>query len=186
MEDNIVDIVPAIPALAICRQLCRDNKNCTFITHYGAEGYPFSDTCVLMTACDETHECTSCTTENGKCTPLQKTEICSSAVESQLGENMIEFIPHVETETDCRAACISEAACVFYTYHGASDPVFPATCILLSSLKEPIQACQSCKTGAADCSNSCLFLQDGNLTKSLMFTETYEQSTIQAGIVTCP
>merc|ERR1719186_1030269 len=131
MEDNVVSIIQEVETFLDCRALCQKDSSCMFISFYGSNSFPFSQMCVLFSSCEELHECTDCKTEERTCAAVDL-RICSSAVQGQIGGNMLEYLPGVSNETLCREACNKEAGCNFYTFYDLSDPFYPGACFLLS------------------------------------------------------
>jgi hypothetical protein len=132
-----------MPSAAECRQLCNDIDDCNIITHFGAGGFPFADTCILFSSCPTMNDCTDCLSEDTTC--YQSLEQCSSQVEGQLGPNLVEFIPDVVDEKSCWTSCTANETCSFYTFHGPTDEHLPNACFLLSELKTPLQQCNNCR-----------------------------------------
>ena len=152
MQDNIIQIVNDISSITECRILCHDEQSCTYMTFYGPESFPFSDTCVLYSSCEELFSCDDCKTEDSSCLPVEF-QLCSSAVESHMGDNLLRFLPNIEDEAECKGECTAQTGCLYYTYHNLSDPGVPGGCFLLSNLDltVPLQTCQHCMTGPLDC-----------------------------------
>ena len=84
-------------------------------SEFTAPSFPFSETCFLFSTCEEVLDCTDCTTEANSCP--EKEKLCSGAVEGTLGQNIVEFIPDVESESGCLEACSAHANCSYYTHH---------------------------------------------------------------------
>ena len=51
---------------------------------------------------------------------------------------MLELIPDTGSELDCREFCREMAGCEYYTFYLNNSPNY-GTCVLLSSLQEPIE-----------------------------------------------
>ena len=129
--------------------------------------------CVLLSSCPSLHSCTDCITEDGSCLP------CSSALEGRLGDNYLDFIPDLEFEVDCKRACSnSTEGCMYYTHYGTNS-TNPGACFLLSSLENPMEPCEHCRTGAPDCSNRCFFLGEDSVETSYLLTDTEGVTTVQ-------
>ena len=110
MHGNVVMIVPNIDTMVECRLICQDEAACRYFTHFGTDSYPFFETCILYSSCSDMQDCVDCTTEDGVCMP------CSSAVENQLSDNLVHYLPDMEQESDCRSAFTPEIGCSYYTY----------------------------------------------------------------------
>ena len=152
MQDNIISINTGVSTLVYCRQLCHDEPACAFLTYYGPDSFPFSDNCILYSSCEGLYPCENCFTEESSCLPVDF-QVCSSSLESHLGDNMLQFITNVEDEANCKSKCSGVDDCTFYTYHNLSDPGIPGGCFLLSNLDlgVPLKSCPHCKTGPLDC-----------------------------------
>ena len=157
---NTLTSTTGVPNLTACRQLCDRQSVCSYLTYFGPDNFPFSETCFHFSSCDSLHPCTNCTSVDVSCSQPSPYS-CSDPVEGVLGENMLNFFPDVESEEACRNTCLSIPACNFYTYHGSCDPNYPGACALLSHVLEPVQECNHCRTGAVICSSRCSFLQGG-------------------------
>ena len=103
MHDNTIAILPNVPTMEECRLLCQDQDNCNYISHFGAVSFPFVETCMLFSACDTLHEYSNCSTEERACWTL-----CSEPLESQLGENLVQFIPDIVDEFACPSWLLGE------------------------------------------------------------------------------
>ena len=119
MEDNIIGIVNDISSILECRNLCYDEQSCAFITFYGPDSFPFSNTCVLYSACDSLFSCVDCTTEDRDCLPVEF-KLCSSPVESHMGDNLLQFLPNIDDEAECKGECTKQSGCSYYTFHDRS------------------------------------------------------------------
>jgi len=94
-------------------------------------------------------------------------------VEGILGQNIVEFIPDVESESACLEACSAHTNCSFYTHHSECDLSYPGACILLSHLEGSLLPCEHCRTGAKVCSDACYFTrEDGEQVSSIVVTNT--------------
>merc|ERR1719153_1283734 len=93
--------------------------------------------------------------------------LCSRKIIGAINDNLLDFIPNIESEGDCRDLCSEKFGCQYYTYY------YLKSCFLLSSLKPPIQDCPSCVTGPLHCDQpaDCSFLYDGHNHTHLIFTE---------------
>ena len=88
-EDNHIEIIGGIESIQECRQLCYDSNECEYLTYYGNE------VCFLFRQCTETHSCTECFCYRN----------CGSNFVGKMDENVLEEIPAVESESDCRVHC---------------------------------------------------------------------------------
>ena len=66
-QDNLLSTFGDVSSLLECRQLCYDTENCSFITYYGQESFPFSKVCMLLKSCEETSPCEGCVSETRNC-----------------------------------------------------------------------------------------------------------------------
>ena len=103
---NLIDIVIQVPTLAECRQLCKDEEQCEFITYYGDTASPVSHLCMLFRSCDATNSCSSCVSENIGCY-----EMCGTNVLGHMDENLLDVVPDILTELDCKQECVAAANC---------------------------------------------------------------------------
>ena len=103
---NLIDIVIQVPSLAECRQLCKDEEQCEFITYYGDTASPVSHLCMLFRSCDATNSCSSCVSENIGCY-----EMCGTNVLGHMDENLLDVVPDILTEVDCKQECVAAANC---------------------------------------------------------------------------
>ena len=103
---NLIDIVIQVPTLAECRQLCKDEEQCEFITYYGDTASPVSHLCMLFRSCDATNTCSSCVSENIGCY-----EMCGTNVLGHMDENLLDVVPDILTEVDCKQECVAAANC---------------------------------------------------------------------------
>ena len=74
-----------------------------------------------------------------------------------MGNNVIEFIPGVTIESDCKYHCKNNFRCAFYTYYGQESPQFSNVCVLLTNFQPPLVKCQSCVTSLSDCKHGSNF-----------------------------
>ena len=81
-EDNILSIINNVTTLEQCRLMCKEEKDCRYITYYDAffaQGDPFAGSCILFSHCSlREHRCTGCVTEDTHCTTVL--EPCSAPV----------------------------------------------------------------------------------------------------------
>ena len=154
-EDNHIEIIGGIESIQECRQLCYDSKECEYITYYGSDSFPYSEVCFLFRQCTVTHSCTKCVSETRGCY-----KSCGNNFVGKIDENFLEGIPGVESQLDCWEHCKQNSNCRFYTYFQEEDPN-SQTCVLLSYLMEPLQQCDHCVSGPANCEDEeCAFFID--------------------------
>ena len=67
--------------------------------------------------------------------------------------NVVEFIPGVTSETDCKSHCQANFQCAYYTYYAQQSLQFSNICVLLTEIRPPHVKCQSCVTSVRDCKN---------------------------------
>ena len=147
--ENLLSSLSEVPEVATCRQLCQDNKGCNFFSHFGRESFPLQELCLLFSSCDSLHPCEDCRTEEFSCHP----DPCGVPLEGRIADNIVEVIPGVTTELDCKLNCSANPGCTIYTHYDRDDANFPSICFLLSQVLEPLQSCQHCSTGYPDCRN---------------------------------
>ena len=105
---------------------------------------------------------------------------CGKFFESHLGDNVIEYIPDVEEERNCKSICLGNAGCLYYTYYDKENEDNPNLCILLSDLLSPTQECEHCITSLPNCNDtsyiSCKFSinSDQTLLDSHVFTNIFD------------
>lgn len=165
-EGNLVEYVGGVSDVAECRQLCNDEDSCQFLTYYDATSFPWRESCFLLSDCEDKEPCTDCLSEPRFCY-----QSCIFPYTGAIDNNVIDLIPDVDSDLECRNSCLAVRECSHYTYFGDRGQ-----CYLLSSLLEPINYCDNCVTGPDVCTDDdrCLFLQNGTLQKSFMFTDTEE------------
>jgi len=178
MHENTLSTLPGVASIEDCRGACNDQPECAFLTYFAADSFPFSETCFLFSACDEVLDCMACTTEVNSC-PEEEEGLCSGPVEGILGDNIVEFLPDVESEAACLDACSANSNCSFYTHHSECDLSYPGACILLSHLEGSLLPCEHCRTGAKACSDACYFIgEGGEPVPSMVLTNTSTTTTI--------
>merc|ERR1711892_1482321 len=158
-EDNLLDTVGVVLSIEDCRLICYDNDDCGFITYFGIDSFPLSGICQLSTSCDTVKPCSKCVSETGECY-----RTCGTNYSGRISENLLDAIPDVGQEVDCKSLCQANRECTFYTYFLAADVNSPFWCFLLSGIEEPIETCENCVTGPANC--------DGETTVSSTTTTT--------------
>ena len=143
-ESNLIDAVMHVMSLEECRQLCLDQESCGFITYFDDSAAPFSHFCQLLTSCDTVNNCTSCVSENMVCY-----RSCSDNVVGDLDENVLDVVPNIDTQAECKQSCLSTPRCSFYTWY-----IYHRHCFLQSEFVGPAQPCTACITGPVDCSDT--------------------------------
>ena len=147
-QDNLLDSQAGIDSLQDCATLCVDNYDCEFITYYGPDSFPLKNYCMMFIGCETLTSCEDCTTEMELCF-----EQCGQNQEGPLEDNVLEIIPDVESELNCKANCRNVSDCQAYTYHDNLDLALPNICFLLTEVRGPMQTCEHCSTGFPDCRN---------------------------------
>ena len=179
-NENLVGLIDGVMSAEECKQECENNSTeCRIYSYYGANGAPFSDSCLLFKECTVLDPVDECFTEDIQCVIF-----CNAPVEGQLGDNLIDIVAGV-SEAACEAECEVVEQCQFFTFHFSNSTLYPSTCFLLSEIQEPIIACQNetCITGSSKCENSvCGFLENGVLFPSgIIVTETTEVDMLTIG-----
>ena len=147
-QDNLLAAVAGVEERGECERLCTGNHDCEFITHFGADNFPLRNYCMLYRDCSSLAKCQNCTIGVELCF-----EQCGGSLEGALEDNVVDIIPGVEDEVDCKALCRKVTSCEAFTYHGRSDPALPSICFLLTALVEPVRPCRHCASGFPDCRN---------------------------------
>ena len=174
-NDNLIETVNGVDTVEECRQLCYDDQECEYLTHYSEHSFPLQNLCLLFRSCEETHECSDCVSETRDCFFT-----CSDHVVGGINENLLGFLSDVESEHECRDHCSSSNNCSYYTYFTQDDPN-SRTCVLLTQLLEPLQPCSTCLTGPVECednNNDCQMIVAGEHHSSMMFTNIGEEVNV--------
>merc|ERR1711892_304491 len=158
-HQNELDTVGGVLSIEDCRLLCYDNTDWGFITYFGVDSFPLREICQLFLSCDMVQPCSKCVSETRECY-----QTCGTNYSGVIDENLLEAITDVGQEVDCQFLCQANTECIFYTYFFATDVTSPLLCFLLSGIEEPIETCENCVTGPADC--------DGGTTVSSTTTTT--------------
>merc|ERR1712123_481023 len=145
-HQNELDTVGGVLSIEDCRLLCYDDDDCGFITYFGMDSFPLRDICQLFLSCDTVQPCSNCVSETRECY-----QTCGTNYSGAIDENLLEAITDVGKEVDCQFLCQANTECTFYTYFFATDVTSPLLCFLLSGIEEPIETCENCVTGPADC-----------------------------------
>ena len=87
-------------------------------------------------------------------------------------ENFLRYIPKLPFESEFINECRQTTGCNYYTYFLEDDPNY-GTCILLSSIIEPLEECPTCVTGPLECVNfdDCGFTYNGKKETNMIFTQ---------------
>ena len=167
-QDNLLSTFGDVSSLLECRQLCYDTENCSFITYYGQESFPFSKVCMLLKSCEETSPCEGCVSETRNC--FKK---CGFTYTGKLDDNILGSVPGVASDIKCRVECSATPDCKFFTYFTEDHPTFPQLCILQSRLLEPFLPCNWCLTGPKTCEHdlACGLFVEGEYQTSYKFIE---------------
>ena len=180
-EANLVAFVSEVASVEECRQLCSDEKDCSYFSHFGPASFPIANVCVLLSSCQNLHQCEDCIAEEKWCF-----EACGDNVEGLLAENIVQILADVPEELECKRSCNNNTDCKFYTYHNESDPNYPQLCFLLTYLEEPLKTCSHCSTGSVSCAvDTVCGFRNGTMVseaEALIFTDT--SSTIELETVT--
>ena len=178
-DGGLLSLTGGVTMLTECRQMCHEDTECAYFTYFGLESFPMQEVCLLFSSCGTEVPCEACVTETRDCY-----RSCSSAYTGALDDNIVDMVPDVDSDVECRLQCQDAPGCSFYTHFSSADPLFPGLCMLLSHLSAPLQPCDSCTSGPADCSDSCVLMHQGVSTKAVMVTDTKEAtevSLVQAG-----
>ena len=154
VEENLLDTVGGVLSIEDCRLLCYDNADCGFITYFGVDSFPLRGICQLFLSCDTVQPCSNCVSETRECY-----RTCGTNYSGAIDQNLLEAIPNVGKEVDCQFLCQANTECTFYTYFFAAAVNAPLFCFVLSHIEEPIETCENCVTGPANC--------DGNLKNTI-------------------
>ena len=131
--DNFLLGIDNVHSTEKCRQLCFNNENCKYLTFYEAGSFPLQEICYLFNACEKTVDCEKCISETFDCQ-----DTCgSNSVGPINGSNLIDMVPHVQTEQECKKSCLLNEECKYYTYFLQDDPESSEMCFLLTKLLEP-------------------------------------------------
>ena len=173
-QTNLISEVTHVYTLTQCRQLCLDDGDCHYISYYGDNAFPISHLCQLFKSCESVAECSDCISENVDCSAT-----CGSNTVGAMDENILSLTPFVESEAACKAMCVNNAQCRFYTYFFGNATLHHQDCYLLSELLPPTLPCDSCVTGPRDCADTepCSLELNGESYQqyqSLMLTNTSE------------
>ena len=185
-EDNLIDSVMHVKTVEDCTQMCLNDQSCEFITYFDDSATPISHFCQLFKSCETVNNCSSCISENMACN-----RTCSKNLVGDLDENVLDVIPNIKSEIDCKQSCLAHPNCTFYTYFFPNDTIHHQYCFLQTELVGPQQPCETCITGPADCSNTggCSLSMNGEKHKALMLTSVGQTSEIEVindwGNVTC-
>ena len=160
-DNNVLDQVPGVPTLDMCREFCLDLENCQYLSYFDENATPVSGFCQLFKTCEAINNCSNCYTENIDC------RTCGTNVVGDLNENVEDVIPNVESEMACKILCLENSKCQFYTLFLANDTLYHSNCFLLTKFVAPAQPCSTCISGPVDCSG-CSLSMNGESSQSLM------------------
>ena len=109
---------------------------------------------------------------------------CGDHVEGSVSDNLLGFVPGVETVNECSQLCRDTEECSYITFYDRDHHGMAETCFLLNSLREPIKSCEHCETSPIDCSvSNCGFLDyNGTMISSgAVLTESTVLTTLRLG-----
>merc|ERR1711973_135780 len=200
--DNFLLGIDNVHSTEKCRQLCLNNENCKYLTYYEAGSFPLQEICYLFNACKKTVHCEKCVSETFDCQ-----ETCGSNSVGPINDsNLIDIVPHVQTEQECKKSCLLNEECKYYTYFLQDDPESSEICFLLAELLEPQEKCESCLSGPGLCSttstsitpstsstpapttsskNGCALNINGNLHDHFMFDATWNSDNNHSMSIEC-
>ena len=168
-----LEIVPNVPSIAECRQLCLDNSYCEFISCYYSDVFPASKTSILLEGCETLTECINCESQDINCFIMGSI----ANVVGTLGDNVLEAINDVAALT-CKEKCSNNPVCHWFTYFSANDNLFPNVCFLQTGILGPTLACKECLSGPSK--QECFILYEGEKQQSFMLTNTSQDHKIFA------
>ena len=97
-SDNVIGIINGVTSAEECKMECEDeSNNCKVYSHYGPDGSPFVDSCLLFNNCEVLEPVDDCFTEEVECS-----RYCNAPIEGVLGDNLINFVTSV-SEAACEA-----------------------------------------------------------------------------------
>ena len=111
---NVIRTVMGVSTMEECLDLCKaevdDNyglRLCKAFTHFGAESFPFRDSCILFSSCTQRRPCKGCTTGSSQ------TECsCSIKYASVVDDNnFVHDISVASNELDCKKQCLQNGEC---------------------------------------------------------------------------
>jgi len=147
--ENLLQTFTGIRTVEECKTLCTDEDLCIAFTHFGRDSFLFVNDCLLFSSCTERRVCQDCITGSG-----QSECICSIAFSGKVGENnLVDIIPNVSSEHECKKFCISNDLCSIYSFYNNYDQYNPNLCVLLTNEgpQMPIVECDNCATGPGRC-----------------------------------
>ena len=105
--DNLIHTFLGISSIEECKLLCEDEVTCIAFTHFGSNGHPLPDGCLLFSSCRERRPCENCMTGSSQ------TECrCSISFSGLVApDNFVDLIGGVQDEFVCKKLCISESLC---------------------------------------------------------------------------
>merc|ERR1712155_333520 len=126
--------------------MCLDQESCGFISYFDATAAPIAHFCQLFSSCDTTTSCSDCVSENMACY-----RSCSENIVGVLDDNVLDVVPNIDSETDCKQSCLNSTGCSYFTFFLPNSTLFHNYCFLQSEFVGPAQPCPSCVTGPVDC-----------------------------------
>ena len=145
-QDNVIESVAGVETVSECKQLCNDVSYCNMISHFGPDGFPFSNYCMLLRSCPNLHDCRDCWSEDKSCFSS-----CDVHFDSQVEDNVLDVLLDVADEPSCLQSCQLNSSCTHFTFYTGSNPDNPNLCLLLSGLQGALQPCDHCRTGITLC-----------------------------------
>ena len=110
---NLITTVMDVLTMDQCLALCQDEFACVSFTHFGAESYPFRDTCMLFSSCITRRPCQDCTTGSS-----QSECLCSIQYSSEIDSGNFVGVITAGNEHECKRNCFFEEMCeVRYQQH---------------------------------------------------------------------
>ena len=147
---NLLLSLDGVESAAECLQLCTDSPACTVFSHLGPANPTSPSHCLLLSSCPGLLDCEDCRTEVKTCFGS-----CDAQFEGEALEDALDIITYVEDEPACLHHCTLNPDCIYFTYFDSTAwGDFPNLCVLQTEIQLPVQACEHCRTGIPDCSNS--------------------------------
>jgi len=146
--DNHLDTVMGVLKMTECLDLCNEDIGCKAFTYLVKE-----EACRLFSSCPalERRPCEDCSTGSSQTECLCGINYHQSEVNSG---DLLEMIPGISGEQDCKSHCANSEKCKVYTYYDVEDAINPDTCFLMNSFAlhgSPVTACNHCSTGSGRC-----------------------------------
>ena len=169
-EDNLLNFISDVKTLEECQGFCYANSNCFVFNYFGANSSQFTNSCMILSACDNLQQCENCFAEYSYCH-----RSCASPVEGPMNDNVIGFLQN-KTELECKSTCNATGDCSFYTYLEKRK-----TCFLLNALKYPLTTCENCVTAPVDCNEGICGFNHAQQDPSLVITKSTKVSIFRLG-----